>query len=130
MDFLTKDIGGWIWRNIVGPTIDNTFAFIPLWVWFIVGALAVGWAWKTFGWQGLVAVAIALISLGSYRQGWKHRAALDKSKDSVTEVEDDDPPIFSGSPAKPKPVPKPKAPVKPKPKPKPETKSSRVPRRH
>jgi hypothetical protein len=44
----------WIWQHIVGPAINGTFAIVPIWVWIIIAALALGWAWKTFGWQGLV----------------------------------------------------------------------------
>ncbi len=66
----------WIWNNIAGPFIAGTFAFVPLWVWVILAALALGWAWKTFGWQGLVAVAIAMLTLGAYRKGWKDSDSL------------------------------------------------------
>lgn len=46
---------------------------IPTWVWVVVAGLAIGWAWKTFGWQGVAGAAIAILSLGSYRQGWRDR---------------------------------------------------------
>lgn len=66
----------WIWQHIIGPMIGSTFAFIPTWVWIIAGALALAWAWRQFGWQGLLAVALAVLTLGSYRKGWKDRDSL------------------------------------------------------
>jgi hypothetical protein len=66
----------WIWQHIVGPAINGTFAIVPIWVWIIIAALALGWAWKTFGWQGLVAVGLAVLTLGAYRKGWKDRNSL------------------------------------------------------
>lgn len=67
----------WIWQHVVGPALNGVFGVIPVWVWIIVAALALGWAWKTFGWQGLVAVGLAVLTLGAYRKGWRDRASLD-----------------------------------------------------
>lgn len=92
----------WIWQHIIGPTINNTFAFIPAWVWIIVAGLLIGWAWKTFGWQGVLGAALAVLTIGAYRQGWKSRDSL--------ETENVDGPDADPSPAKPK---RPKRPVKP-----------------
>jgi hypothetical protein len=66
----------WIWQHIIGPALNGVFGLIPWWVWLIVAALALGWAWRTFGWQGLVAVGLAVLTLGAYRKGWKDRNSL------------------------------------------------------
>lgn len=66
----------WIWQHILGPMINGTFAIIPIWVWIIVAGLLLGWAWKTFGWQGLLGAAAAIVTLGAYRKGWKDRDSL------------------------------------------------------
>lgn len=90
----------WIWQHIIGPVISGTVAFIPLWVWIIAAALALGWAWKTFGWQGLVAVALAVLTLGAYRQGWKHRDSL---ANEHVDGPDADPPFGKRTPKPKKP---------------------------
>lgn len=66
----------WLWKNVAGPALNTTFAFIPTWVWVLATALALAWAWKTFGWQGLVAIALTTLTLGAYRKGWKDHASL------------------------------------------------------
>ena len=48
---------------------------IPLWVWFIIGGVALGAAWKTFGWQGVMGGLVALVTLGIYRKGYRDAAA-------------------------------------------------------
>lgn len=47
---------------------------IPLWVWIIAAGIALGAAWRTFGWQGVVGGLIALVTLGVYRQGYRDAA--------------------------------------------------------
>ena len=48
---------------------------VPTWVWVIVAGLGVGWAWKTFGKEGVVGAVVAILTLGAYRQGWRDRGA-------------------------------------------------------
>lgn len=60
---------GWLWETIVGFVLGA----IPLWVWVIIAGLAIGWAWKTFGTQGVVGALVAVLTLGAYRQGWRDR---------------------------------------------------------
>ena len=59
----------WLWNALIGFALGA----IPLWVWVIVAGLAIGWAWRTFGWQGIVGAGIAILTLGAYRQGWRDR---------------------------------------------------------
>lgn len=89
-----------IWQHVIGPAINGTFAVVPVWVWVILAGLALGWAWKTFGWQGLVGVGLAVLTLGAYRKGWKDRDSLS--------AEHVDGPDAEPSPAKPKPKRKPR----------------------
>lgn len=44
---------------------------VPVWVWIVAAGVAIGWAWKVFGWQGIVGGLAAALTLGAYRQGWK-----------------------------------------------------------
>jgi hypothetical protein len=87
----------WIWQHVLGPAIGGVFGVIPFWVWIILAALALGWAWRTFGWQGLVAVGLAVITLGAYRKGWKDRDSL-----SAEHVDgpDAEPPVSINKPKK------------------------------
>lgn len=50
---------------------DAVFLFVPGWVWIILIVLAAVWVWRKFGWQGLVALGIAILTFGAYRQGWR-----------------------------------------------------------
>lgn len=59
----------WLWNTVVGFLVGT----VPLWVWVIVAGLVIGWAWKTFGTQGIIGALIAVLSLGAYRQGWRDR---------------------------------------------------------
>ena len=58
---------------------------IPLWVWFVVTFVAIGAAWKTFGWPGVVGGLVALVTLGVYRKGYRDAAAC---KPPMVPVED------------------------------------------
>lgn len=44
-------------------------SWVPAWVWIV----AIGWAWKVFGWQGVAGGLLAVLTLGAYRQGWRDR---------------------------------------------------------
>ena len=59
----------WLWQTIVGFVLGT----IPLWVWVIIAGLGIGWAWKTFGIQGIIGALVAVLTLGAYRQGWRDR---------------------------------------------------------
>lgn len=87
----------WLWQHVAGPAINDTFALVPTWVWIIVAALAFGWAWRTFGWQGLVSVGLAVLTLGAYRKGWQDR-------DSLTHEHVDGPDALPSAPAPLKPA--------------------------
>lgn len=85
MDFLYKNI----FLGALGFLIE----WVPWWVWLILAALALalGWRlavafWKLFGWQGVLLVAVAILTLGAYRQGW-----LDHKTATLTGVPKDDP---------------------------------------
>lgn len=66
------------------PTAGFLIEVVPWWLWVILAALALalGWRfavafWKLFGWQGVLAVAVAVLTLGAYRQGWlDHKTAV------------------------------------------------------
>lgn len=45
--------------------------WVPWWAWVIVAGVAIGWAWKVFGWQGVAGGLLAVLTLGAYRQGWR-----------------------------------------------------------
>lgn len=83
----------WIWNGIVGFVLGS----IPVWVWVIVAGLAIGWAWKTFGTQGVIGALVAVLTLGAYRQGWRDRG---EGKPPIVPVEPLRPP------APPAPVPR------------------------
>lgn len=74
----------WIWNWL----LHTTLGFIPTWVWFIAGGLAIGWAFKTFGWQGVVGAVAAILTLGAYREGWRAR---DREARGTEHVADDSP---------------------------------------
>lgn len=55
--------------------LNFLLGWVPVWVWVIAAGLLLGWAWKTFGWQGVVGAGLAVLTLGAYRQGWRDRDA-------------------------------------------------------
>jgi hypothetical protein len=65
-----------IWQHILGPAVGGVFGIVPFWAWIILAGLLLGWAWKQFGWQGLAGAAVAVLTLGVYRKGWKDRDSL------------------------------------------------------
>ena len=70
---------------------------IPVWVWIIVAGLAIGWAWKTFGWQGVVGALAAIVTMGAYRQGWNDRG---QGKAPIVPVEPIRTPVVTPAPRK------------------------------
>ena len=52
--------------------------WVPWWAWVIVVGVLIGWAWKVFGWQGVVGGIGAALMLGAYRLGWRHRDGFDR----------------------------------------------------
>lgn len=62
----------WLW-NSLWHFLINGLAGLPGWLLLIVAAGLVGIAWRFLGWQGVVGVLLALLTLGAYRQGWKDR---------------------------------------------------------
>lgn len=56
---------------------NAAFGFVPTWVWVVAAGLLIGWAWRTFGWQGIVGALAAVVTLGAYRQGWRDRDSRD-----------------------------------------------------
>ena len=86
----------WIWQHIIGPALNGVFGLIPWWVWIIVAGLALGWAWKTFGWKGLAGAAAGAALALSYIKGWKDRDSLS------AEHVDPNSPDAAPSPSKPK----------------------------
>ncbi len=112
MDSLTDRFFNWVWQSVVGPAINNTFAFIPLWVWVILIGVGVGFLFKKFGWQGVVGGLVAGALFFAYVLGWRQRDSL--SKKGVPEEEIQDPIGNIGlPPSEEDPAPKP---IKPKPK--------------
>ena len=73
----------WLYRNVLLGALGFLIEIVPWWLWVIAGALALalGWRvavgfWKLFGWQGVLLFAVAVLTLGAYRQGWlDHRTA-------------------------------------------------------
>jgi len=49
--------------------IDWILSAVPWWAWAVAAGLALGLAWRVFGWQGMVAAVVAVLTLGAYRQG-------------------------------------------------------------
>lgn len=83
----------WLWNSLVGFALGA----IPTWVWIVAAGVAIGWAWKTFGWQGVAGGALAVLTLGAYRQGWRDRDGRDRH-----EQVDEDSSDARPSPPKPK----------------------------
>jgi hypothetical protein len=94
MDFL--------YHNVALPFAGFLIEMVPWWVWVLLAALALalGWRlavafWKLFGWQGVLALSVAVLTLGAFRQGWlAHKTA------TLTGVAKDDP-LFDLSPKAP-----------------------------
>lgn len=78
----------WAWDHIALPAIGAAFDWIPWWVWIVLAGLLIGWTWKTFGWQGVVGAALAILTLGAYRQGWRDNQARLRGRETVAHVED------------------------------------------
>lgn len=51
--------------------ISVSMGWVPTWVWIVAAGIGLGWAWKVFGWQGVVGGLAAVVTLGAYRQGWR-----------------------------------------------------------
>lgn len=82
-----------LYHHALLPVFGFLIEVIPWWGWVIIIGALVGafWRWavvfyKTFGWQGVLGVAVALLTLGAYRQGW-----LDHKASVATGVRKDDP---------------------------------------
>lgn len=86
--------GIWNWL------LHATLGFIPAWVWIIVAGLLLGWAWKAFSWQGLLGAALAVLTIGAYRQGWRARDA-EGTEHLDPDSPDARPSIFTRKPKKP-----------------------------
>lgn len=65
--------------------ISFLLGWVPAWVWVVVAGVAIGWAWKVFGWQGVAGGLLAVLTLGAYRQGWRDR---DSDKPPTLPIED------------------------------------------
>lgn len=78
----------WLWDNVVLPALGLFIEGVPWPIWIIVGAVLLGWAWKQFGWQGLLLGAIAALSLGSYGKGWKDAVARHKNEKGFENTDD------------------------------------------
>lgn len=83
----------WLWDTIVGFVLGT----IPVWAWIIIAGLLVGWAWKTFGTQGIVGALVAIVTLGAYRQGWRDRG---EGKPPIVPVEPLRPPTPASAPTR------------------------------
>lgn len=83
----------WLWETIVGFVLGA----IPVWVWIVIAGLAIGWAWKTFGVQGVLGALVAVLTLGAYRQGWRDRG---EGKAPIVPVEPLRPPVAPPVPRK------------------------------
>ncbi|WDR03612.1 hypothetical protein PSQ19_05960 [Devosia algicola] len=53
--------------------ISIAMGFVPWWVWIIIAGATIGAAFKYLGWQGVLGAAIAVLTLGAYREGWRSR---------------------------------------------------------
>lgn len=62
MDWLASLAWRFLWDGIAG---------LPGWLLLIVAGAALGVAWGFLGWRGMVGIALAVLTLGAYRQGWK-----------------------------------------------------------
>ena len=65
---------------LFGMVRNFLLGWVPGWAWFIVALVVLGWVWRTFGWQGLVGAALAILTLGAYRQGWRDRGSGEPPK--------------------------------------------------
>lgn len=74
----------WLWNGLVGFILGA----IPTWVWVIAAGVGIGWAWKTFGWQGVAGGVMAVITFGAYRQGWRDRGAGKKPLAPIEDFEE------------------------------------------
>lgn len=83
----------WLWNGFVSLVLG----MVPTWVWIIVAGLAIGWAWKTFGTQGVIGALVAIVTLGAYRQGWRDHGA---GKAPIVPVKPVRPPAPSPAPRK------------------------------
>lgn len=97
MDFLLSVLGV-AWRGLASFAIE----VVPWYVWVIAGALGLAFGWrfavgfyKVFGWQGVLLVLVAILTLGAYRQGW-----LDHRTATRTGIPKDDPLFDLGPKAK------------------------------
>lgn len=70
--------------------IHFLLGWVPAWAWIIIAGLALGWAWRMFGWQGIVGAGLAILTLGAYRQGWRDR---DADKPPLVPIEDYEEPL-------------------------------------
>lgn len=61
----------WLWNSAV----HFALGMVPTWAWIVIAGVAIGWAWRVFGWQGVVGGVAAAVTLGAYRQGWRDRDA-------------------------------------------------------
>jgi hypothetical protein len=57
--------------NLMDWLLNWLLGSVPAWVWIVLAGVALGWAWKVFGWQGVVGGLLAVLTLGAYRQGWR-----------------------------------------------------------
>jgi hypothetical protein len=83
----------WLWNSIVGFVLGT----IPTWAWVVLAGIAIGWAWKTFGTQGVLGALVAVVTLGAYRQGWRDH---DQGKPPIVPVEPLRPPQAAPVPRK------------------------------
>jgi len=58
--------------------VNMVLGWVPTWVWVVVAGVALGWAWRVFGWQGVAGGLLAVLTLGAYRQGWRDRDGRDR----------------------------------------------------
>lgn len=73
----------WVWEHIALPAIGTSIDWVPWPVWLVLAGLLLGWAWKTFGWQGLVGAALAVLTVGAYQKGWRDNQARLRGKDTL-----------------------------------------------
>lgn len=81
----------WLW-NGAWHFIVNGLAGLPGWLLLIIAAGLLGLAFRLLGWQGVLGVALAMLTLGAYRQGWKDRGD-GKEPFVPVEVTPPDPPV-------------------------------------
>jgi hypothetical protein len=81
----------WLW-NSAWHFLVNGLAGLPGWLLLVVAAGLLGVAFKIMGWQGVLGMALGLLTLGAYRQGWKDHGD-NKPPFVPVEVKAPDPPI-------------------------------------